>query len=111
MSIVNALMENAAASTDVLDSLDSTGDKFGLFRDVDFLLRTPSKEKADLVAGFINDYAYGQASVQDDVDVLVIINMPINQPVALCVSGFFTCLAHIYGVEFDGWGCAPQQQT
>jgi Regulator of ribonuclease activity B len=111
MSIVNTLMENAASSTDVLNSLDSNGDRFAISRDVDFLLRTPSKEKAELVAGFINDYSYGQATVQDDINVLVIINMPVNQPVALCVSGFFACVAQIFSVEFDGWGCVAQSQT
>jgi hypothetical protein len=27
------------------------------------------------------------------------------------VSGFFACLAQLFGVEYDGWGCVAQAQT
>ena len=111
MSVVDALMNAASADTDVLRSLDRNGDRFSVFRDVDFLLRAPSLEKAELVAGFINDHSYGKAKVQDDLSVLVVIRMPVEQPIALCVSGFFTCVSRLFGVEYDGWGCVAQPQT
>jgi hypothetical protein len=111
MSVVEALMDAAVADTDVLRSLDSNGDRFSVFRDVDFLLRAPTKEKADLVASFINDHSYGAARVQEDLSVLVVIRMPVEQPIAMCVSGFFTCLSKIFGVDYDGWGCVAQRQT
>ena len=111
MEFVATLMETAAADTDVLRSLDSNGDHFSKFRDVDFLLVAPDAEKAALVASFVNHHSYGRAVVQEPSSVLVTINMPVEQPVALCVSGFFTCLARLFDVEYDGWGCVAQPQT
>jgi len=111
MEFVATLMETAAADTDVLRSLDRNGDQFSRFRDVDFLLVASDAEKAALVASFVNDHSYGKATLQEPSSVLVTINMPVEQPVALCVSGFFACLAQLFGVEYDGWGCAAQAQT
>ena len=105
MSIVEALMDGAKADTDVLYSLDKNGDNFTQSRDVDFLLRAPDAKKAQLVCDFINDHSYGKASVQEDTNVQVIINMPVTQSVILSVSAFFTCLSQIFSLEYDGWGC------
>ena len=111
MSAIEALRDGAIADTDVLRSLDSNGDRFSVFRVVDFLLRAPDAEKAALVAAFINDHSYGRAQVQDDLSILVVIAMPVEQPITLCVSGFFTCIARLFGVEYDGWGCVAQPQV
>jgi hypothetical protein len=111
MEFVTTLMETASADTDVLRSLDRNGDHFSMFRDVDFLLVAADAEKAALVASFVNDHSYGKAVLQDAASVLVTINMPVEQSVALCVSGFFTCLAQLFGVEYDGWGCVAQAQA
>jgi hypothetical protein len=111
MEFVATLMETAVADTDVLRSLDRNGDHFSKFRDVDFLLVAADAEKAALVASFINDHSYGKAVLQDAASVLITINMPVEQPVALCVSGFFTCLAQLFDVEYDGWGCVAQAQA
>ena len=111
MNLVAELMDAAVSDTDVLRSLDEQGDRFDVFRDVDFLLRCGSTEKANLVMGFINDHSYGSASIQENVNVLVIIRMPVEQSILLPVSGFFTCLAHIFEFEYDGWGCVAQLQT
>jgi hypothetical protein len=111
MSIVDKLMDSAAADLDVLRSLEAQGDEPGKVRDMDFLLRCPSKEKAELVAGFINDCRYGKAKAIEDDDshsVQVIINMPVKENVILSVSGFMTCLAELYNLDFDGWGCVAQ---
>ena len=113
MSTVQKLMDSAIEDVDVLRSLDSQGDDFNKFRDVDFLFRCPNKEKAELVASFINDYQYGLATAIHDngeSTIQVIINMPVQQNIILSVSGFMTCLAQIYGIELDGWGCAAQSQ-
>jgi hypothetical protein len=114
MSVVEKLIDGAIADVDVLRSLDEQGDIFTLFRDVDFLLRAPSREKAELVANFINDYEYGNAtSIEDDgnYSVQVIINMPVTQNLILSVSGFMTCIAELYDLDFDGWGCVAQTNT
>jgi hypothetical protein len=111
MNVVAELMETAAADTDVLRSLDQQGDRFVAFRNVDFLLRCGNHEKANLVMSFINDHSYGVATIQEDADVLVVIRMPVEQPILLSISGFFTCLAHIFDFEYDGWGCVAQPKT
>jgi len=111
MSIVKTLMDSSISDTDVLRALDSQGDDFGVFREVDFSFRCPTPDKAKIVAGFISEYQFGHATAtQDDGEnkVLVIINMPVAQNIILSVSGFMTCIAELYGVEFEGWGCVAQ---
>jgi len=111
MNLVAELMEVAAADTDVLRSLDASGDRFALARDVEFLLIAPDPEKAAIVADFINDFSYGIAVVQDNTQVLVTVHMPVEQSIVLCISGFYTALASQFGVEYDGWGCVAQAQA
>lgn len=111
MSVVNMLMESAKADIDVLRSLDSQGDHFANPRDVDFLLRAPSKEKAEIASSFINDYQFGAATLQEQDgqhSVRVIINMAIQQHTILSVSGFMGCICALFGLEYDGWGCVAQ---
>ncbi len=114
MSVIQDLMDTAVSDVDVLRSLDANGDDFTKFRDVDFLFRCPSKEKAELVASFINDYQYGRATaVEQDRDhsIQVVINMPVQQNIIASVAGFMTCLASLYGLDFDGWGCVAQASS
>lgn len=114
MSFVAELMDMAAADTDVLRSLDKNGDDFSKFREVDFLLVAPSMEKANTICGFINDYSYGAATAYEhegSFNIRVLINMPVEQPIILCVSGFLACVAHLFGAELDGWGCTAQKPT
>ena len=113
MSVIGKLMDSTASDIDVLRSLDSNGDDFSKFRDVDFLFRCPSQEEAELVSSFINDYQFGLAvpsHENGESTILVTINMPVEQHIILSVSGFMTCLAALYGLEFDGWGCVAQSQ-
>lgn len=111
MAIIEELMETAEADTDVLRALDERGDDLAVPRDVEFLLRAPSAEKAETVADFINDYQYGEAVAQTSEDghsVLVTVHMPIQQHAILSVSGFMVCVCHLFGLEYDGWGCVVQ---
>jgi len=111
MSVVDTLMETAKADTDLLRTLDSQGDNFAAARDVDFLLRAPSKDKAEIASGFINDYQFGTATLQEQdgqYSVLVVINMAIQQQAILSVSGFMGCVCALFGLEYDGWGCVAQ---
>ena len=109
MSVVDVLLENAKADVELLRLSDSRGDVFSRPRDVDFLFVVPSKDKGSLIAGFVNDNQYGKAAVQvsDDgsVSVLVTVNMPIEQNVIHSVSGLMACIAALFGVTYDGWGC------
>ena len=111
MNLVAELMDVAAADSDVLRSLDENGDTFASARDVEFLLIAPDTEKAKLVADFVNDFSYGIAVVQDATQVLVTVRMPVEQSIILCVSGFYTALARLFGVEYDGWGCDVQRRA
>jgi Regulator of ribonuclease activity B len=114
MSVVEKLMQTAASDTELLGTLDRQGDDFSVQRDVDFLLRAPSQEKADIVASFINDYHYGVATpLESDGEhsVRVVIRMPIQQQLALSVSGFMECLAALFGLDYDGWGCVAQRRS
>ncbi|WP_175912697.1 ribonuclease E inhibitor RraB [Burkholderia sp. BCC1640] len=112
MSVIDTLMETAIADVDHLRKRDEQGDDFSVPRDVDFLLRAPSAEKASIVAGFINDYQFGQALVQQsdgEYSVLVVLHMPIQQHNILSVSGFMTCVCALFGLDYDGWGCVVQK--
>lgn len=114
MSVISRLVEAAVADTDVLRSLDANGDDFSKFREVDFSFKCQNEEKARAVASFLDDYQYGRASVAVENGqylVQVLIDMPVTQNILLCVSGFMTCIAELYGVELDGWGCVAQRGT
>lgn len=110
MSVIDELIKTAIADTDVLRLLDSQGDRFSTYRDVELLLRAPTAERADLVASFINDHGYGVARAQygEEPSVLVVLHMPIEQSVLLSVSGFMVCVSRLFGLEYDGWGCVAQ---
>lgn len=111
MKVIDALMETVVADTELLRKLDSQGDRFGVSRDVEFLLRAPSAEKAQTVASFINDYQYGVATPQDlevSPSVLVVVTMPVEQHILQSVSGFMACICQLFGLEYDGWGCVVQ---
>ena len=63
MSTVATLMDTAVADVELLRVLDADGDDFSIPRDVEFLLRGSSAEKASIVASFVNDHQYGRASL------------------------------------------------
>lgn len=108
MTLVEELMKNAQADTELLESLDARGDDFGVERSVDFLLVAPSAEAAALARDFINDHQYGVATAAERDgrhEVTVVVLMPIRQHVLSCVSGFMTCVAKLFGLAYDGWGC------
>ena len=112
--VVAALLDNAYQDTQLLISNDEKGDNFSAFRDVDFTLYAKDKEKGELVASFINDNNYGKATYEEiEVShrITVVINMPSTQNLLCSVSGLMTCLAALYDLEYDGWGCALQTIT
>ncbi|GAA5073449.1 hypothetical protein GCM10025759_14650 [Lysobacter panacisoli] len=106
-------MATAVADSDLLHKLDAQGDQFGIARNVEFLLRAPSAEKATTVASFINDYQYGVATAQgldDSPSILVVVHMPIEQHAIQSVSGFMACVCELFELDYDGWGCLVQTQ-
>ena len=111
MAVVETLIETANSDIELLRKLDSQGDRFSIPRNVDFLLRCPTAEKAETVASFINEYRYGVATTQDletSPSVLVVVHMPIEQHALHAVSGFMACVCELYGLDYDGWGCVIQ---
>ena len=114
MAVIEKLMESVEADINVLHALDRQGDRFSISRPVDFLLRAESREKAVLVAGFINDYQSGIAKANEDENghsIQVLTNTPVEQNVILSISGFMLCIAELYGLEYDGWGCTAQTHS
>lgn len=111
MSVLEKLLETARADTDLLLQNDAKGDDFSRTRIVDFLLVSDDADRANMVRDFVNDNRYGDATVET-VDgrhrVLVQIHMPTTQHVLCSVSGLMACLAALYGLEYDGWGCVLQ---
>jgi len=111
MSVVEALLDSAYQDTQLLIKNNEEGDNFNTFRDVDFIFYTDDAEKADIVSNFINDNEYGSASFKKDGEkyiILVIVNMPSTQNIVCAISGLFTCLAQLFDVSYDGWGCVLQ---
>lgn len=112
--LVTALLDNAHQDTQLLIGNDEKGDNFSAFREVDFTLYAKNKERGELVASFVNDNNYGKATyeqVEAKHRITVIINMPTTQNIICSVSGLMTCLAGLYELEYDGWGCVLQTST
>ena len=109
--IVEALLDNAYQDSVLLQGNDEKGDIFSIPREVDFFFYAPDKDTGELVASFINDNCYGEATYffSDEKHCIKVVNfMPITQSVLNSVSGLMTCIASIYGIKYDGWGCALQ---
>jgi regulator of RNase E activity RraB len=115
MSVLEELMKQAEMDAQLLARNDELGDIFSYYRDVDHCFISNDKSKAEALASFINDYRYANASIEQTADaewrVLAISNMPINQNIINTVSGFMTCLAALFKVEYDGWGSVIQKNA
>ncbi len=112
--VVEALLDNAYQDSILLQGNDEKGDIFSIARDVDFLFYAPDKEKGELVANFINDNSYGNANYyQSDENhcIKVVINTPVEQNIINSISGLMTCIAALFNLEYDGWGCVLQTNT
>ena len=114
MGIVDTLLENARADTELLLLNDRHGDVLSKPREVTFLLVAQDRDKADLVASFIGDNRYGAATVEPydgKFGVFVKVIMPIEQNVICSVSALFACVAAVFSVEYDGWESEIQRAT
>jgi hypothetical protein len=110
-AMVELLIQTAEADTDLLIRNREQGDDLSVAREVDFLLRAPTAEKAQLVADFINEFHYGEAFTESAATghrISVRIVMPITQHVLCSASGFMACLSKLYDLEYDGWGSVIQ---
>ena len=111
MSVVDTLLDNAYQDTQLLIGNNEKGDNFLIPRDIDFIIKTNDKEKAETVTSFINDNSYGDASfeeIENEYRIIVTINMPSTQQLINSVSGLMACISSLFSVEYDGWGCVLQ---
>ena len=114
MSFIDTLLTTAYEDTQLLVKNDELGDDFSMSRNVDFILRCDTIQKAETVSSFVSDNQYGIPTIESDGDSLrlrVTVFMPITQQVLCSVSGFMACIAKIFSVEFDGWGSQIQRST
>ena len=112
--VVEELLKNAYEDTQLLNGNDEKGDDFSVFRNVDFYLYAPDKEKGELVTSFINDLCYGDAIYSENEGnhtIRVTVYMPTTQNIICSISGLMTCIAAIYNLEYDGWGCELQKNS
>ncbi len=112
-AVVDTLLDTARRDTELLLKNDALGDDFSVPRQVDFLLLARNRDQAELVSSFINDNRYGSARVeqaQDEVRVLVAVTMPTTQNILCSVSGLMACVAALFKVDYDGWGCVIQKR-
>ena len=111
MSVVEALLNSSELDTKLLISNDEKGDDFSALRDVDFIFKTDDQSKAETVCGFINDNNYASAnfeSIGNEFRVIATIHMQSTQNLICTTSGLMTCVAKLFNVEYDGWGCTLQ---
>ena len=111
MSIVETLLDTAYQDTQLLMGNDEKGDNFTISRDIEFVLYAENEKKAETVVSFIDDNRYGEASfenVESQYKISVVINMPSTQNIVCSVSGLMACIAALFSVEYDGWGCVIQ---
>jgi|SRR5690606_24911453 regulator of RNase E activity RraB len=115
MSFIEQLMENAEADTELLYALNEHGDDFQVPRMVEFTFTGDSLERINAAAEFIKGYQYAATEILEDEEegyqLFATIDMPITQPVLLSVSGFFTCVAELFELEYNGWGSMAQTLT
>jgi hypothetical protein len=112
--VVEALLDNAYEDTQLLIGNSEKGDNLSTSREVDFVLYAKDRNKGEFVANFINDNRYGKAvylEVEGNHRITVTIDMPTTQNIIFSVSGLMTCIAALYDLEYDGWGCTLQTNT
>ena len=108
MSLVNNLIEGAASDAELVKVLKEKGDNLSNFREVTFLFRCPSKDKANQVSGFLVDHHFADASVVESSGEFTVeanINMPIQLQIVTSVSGLMTVVGLMFDSVFDGWSC------
>lgn len=108
MQIVESLLEAAYEDTQLLQKNDALGDCFTIPRDVDFVFVADDRAKIETVASFVEDNRYGVPTIEEangGFRLIVAVHMPTTQNVICSVSALMVCLAKLFGIEYDGWGC------
>ena len=116
MTLVESLLDNSDSDRDLLRKNEAAGDDPTIPRDAEFVLYAKDKERAELVCSFIHDNSYGRAVYQEIPEnredarhrLIVSVFMPTTEHALCAVSGLMVCLAKLYSLEYDGWGCSLQ---
>jgi hypothetical protein len=112
LSIIESLLDTARLDTELLAKNDQLGDNFTVPRLVEFAFCTDEKQVADTLYSFVMDNQYGTAHVEQDENdyrIIITIHTPVTQHVLCSLSGFMVCLAKLFKVQYDGWGCILQK--
>ena len=113
--IIDTLLDNAYQDTQVLLVNEKEGDQFAVARDVEFILRTDDRAKAETVRSFVADnrYADSVTIVPDGQhsELRVTVHMPLRQPVLCSISALMASLAQIFDIEYDGWSSDIQRDS
>jgi hypothetical protein len=118
MTLVEKLLENSESDRDLLQKNVAAGDVPSIPRDAEFVLYAKDKERAELVCSFIHDNSYGRAIYQHVAEnqagaqhrIIVAVFMPTTEHALCAVSGLMVCLAKLYDLDYDGWGCSLQEE-
>jgi hypothetical protein len=118
MSLVDTLLNNSEADLGLLKSNQEKGDPGTEFREVDFIFYTKDRKNGEMICSFMHDNSYGRGFYQEIAEnpeshrhrVVVTINMPTTPHIACSVSGLMACIAHLFGIEYDGWGCPLKEK-
>lgn len=105
MSLVQILFDTARADSELLATNRDLGDNFEIPREIEFVLLAKDERTAKLVRDFIDDNRYGVASVQrfgERYGIMVVTDMAPRQNALHSVSGLMACIAHLFGVAYDG---------
>ena len=111
MNILETLLQTAYQDTQSLKANDEKGDDFSVTRNIEFILNTDEKDKAEAVTKFINDHRYGEANFEltgEQYRISVIVNMPSSQHIVCSISALMTCIAYLFTVDYDGWDSTIQ---
>ena len=119
MHLVEILLETAVADSHLLYHNREAGDQFWRSRDLEFIFYSPDKEQIETVASFVTDNRYGDPRIEDFEDdqgktnyrLIVVVNGPATDPVVHSISALMACVAAIFQIEYDGWGCMMQKSV
>ncbi len=113
MKLVENLLLAAELDIDLLRKNRDLGDDPEIPRDIDFILYAKDEARAQLICDFVSDNRYGKPSYEKielaDGSIkwrlLIVIMAPPTDHVLCTLSAFMACLAKLYDLEYDGWGC------
>ena len=111
MNIVEQLLYFAERDAELLENIRGRGDDPTVSREVDFCLATDDGERAETVCSFINDNRYGNARVEtsdSSYRIITVAKVPLDPPIIHAMSANMVSVAHLFKVEYMGWGCPLQ---